>query len=297
MTSCQRALVAAEESQGQTDSVAEEEAEFWARNLGGVGGRGGKGRPQPGPGRRAAGAGLSGTPRAYLSPSCCPPRRSLFLTCLAVLALSVALGGGTGGSLQEKELGRSDQNSRLLPVWEGLFQVCVSTFCLRKELKLRSSMQGPAARAFVFSRSCSTALVFILLLTHKPCSGPSPGQIRHPSIDHSPSHCDLNFHSQLQCHSAHFITPILSILLSPALRKRETFPTFHRQTCKATPKITDSEPSPHPAFSPSITESDLSSVSPFQLRSVSSAFISPKPSSLLHVPFQQPPCLASILHS
>ena len=129
--------------------------------------------------------------------------------------------------------------------------MCLHFLPLRKELKLRSSIQGPAARAFVFSRSCSTALVFILLLTHEPCCGPSPGQIRHPSIDHSPSHCVLNFHSQRHCHSAHFITPILSRLLCLLLQEKEKLSP--RSTAKPTKLLLKTRipnPPPIPPFPP-----------------------------------------------
>lgn len=65
--------------------------------------------------------------------SCRLPAPGHFLACLARLALSVTLRGRTAASLQEKEVDRNNQNSSLLPVWEELLQMCLSTFCLSEQ--------------------------------------------------------------------------------------------------------------------------------------------------------------------
>lgn len=81
--------------------------------------RGGKGRPQPGPWRRAAWAGPPPPVRG---------RGSLLPVGLALLSLWVELRGGTAESLQARELEENRQGSS----WQGgvVPDLRVSTFCL-----------------------------------------------------------------------------------------------------------------------------------------------------------------------
>lgn len=109
---------------------------------GGLGARGGSGvlgaDPRAGHGRREGG--WRGRPQA----AGCGGRRGLIgASSLSLAALEpvpglsgapCAAGGarrrGAAASLQERELDRSDPDARLLPAWEELFRVCVSTFCI-----------------------------------------------------------------------------------------------------------------------------------------------------------------------
>lgn len=148
MTSGQRALVAEKEPQGQTDSAGEEEM-FCARSPGGAGaGRGGPSLAPEGGLRELVAEGLS---RARLPPSCRPPRRSLFLACLALLALSVALGGGTAASPQEKALDRNDQNS---------IDFFLSERSCSKSVSPLSASQEGTETAFVPPRPCCPSVCF-----------------------------------------------------------------------------------------------------------------------------------------